>query len=290
MLNKSLIFVLLLIFVVSGFYQHNRIEDVSYRVNNLTQKSNALDTAVAEGLLKIEEEANEKQREIAQAISSDLNQAIYEKVQSFKSELSSITLEIEKEELRLAKLRNERVRAENGFPELIELDDLYAYYNAKPGVNSTSEISAFTSNSMTAEIFQTQRGEIKFSSADIETAVVPSNSKAAWVRIGKNPSSLPLISKDNAELIHAFLDESSQAKVQQGYVLVSDETNPADYGEYTEKLYKKGDMYFKTYFQYERVQGTYDRHSHQYTYYVETGSSSRKEQYQLEQYNSKLGS
>jgi hypothetical protein len=52
----------------------------------------------------------------------------------------------------------------------------------------------------------------------------------------------------------------------------------------------KGDMYFKTYFQYERVQGTYGRHSLQYTYYVEIGSEVRKARYELEQYNQKLGS
>ena len=48
-------------------------------------------------------------------------------------------------------------------------------------------------------------------------------------------------------------------------------------------------MYFKTYFQYDRVLETYGRHSLRYTYYVEVGSTGRKRQYELEEYRQKLG-
>lgn len=51
-----------------------------------------------------------------------------------------------------------------------------------------------------------------------------------------------------------------------GYVRQYRRTKPSDYGEYTEALYTKGDMYFKTFVQYQRVQGTYGRHSLHYTY------------------------
>jgi hypothetical protein len=74
-----------------------------------------------------------------------------------------------------------------------------------------------------------------------------------------------------------------------GYVQQYRRTKPSDYGESTETRYTKGDMYFKTFMQYQRVQGTYGRHSLQYTYYVETGSDARRKEYELEQYNKKLG-
>jgi hypothetical protein len=54
-------------------------------------------------------------------------------------------------------------------------------------------------------------------------------------------------------------------------------------------MHSNGDMYFKTYFQFERILETYGRHSMQYTYYVEIGSKQRREQFQLEQYARKLG-
>jgi len=56
------------------------------------------------------------------------------------------------------------------------------------------------------------------------------------------------------------------------------------------KIYKKGDLYFKTYYQYERVLETYDRHSLQYNFFIELGSLKRKDQYMSEQYNIKTGS
>jgi hypothetical protein len=104
------------------------------------------------------------------------------------------------------------------------------------------------------------------------------------LKIGKDDSS------ENSELIKAWLEEAERAKVRLGYVRQYRRTKPSDYGDYTEALYRKGDMYFKTFLQYQRIQGTYDRHSLQYTYYVETGSDARRQQYELEQYNEKLGS
>jgi len=103
------------------------------------------------------------------------------------------------------------------------------------------------------------------------------------VKIGKANST------ENSELIKAWIEESAAAKEKLGYVRQYRTTKPSDYGEYTEALYRKGDMYFKTYLQYQRVQGTYGRHSLQYTYYVEIGSEVRKRQYDLEAVQSKTG-
>jgi len=113
---------------------------------------------------------------------------------------------------------------------------------------------------------------------------LPSSKRIAWIRIGKAGST------ENSKLIKAWLDEAARAKLSLGYARTNCTTRPADYGDYTECLYRKGDAYFRTYYQHQRVQGTYDRYSLEYTYYVETGSESRKAQYGLEQYNQKLGS
>jgi hypothetical protein len=39
-----------------------------------------------------------------------------------------------------------------------------------------------------------------------------------------------------------------------GYGKAGCVTRPADYGDFTECTYRKGDAYFRTYFQYQRVQ------------------------------------
>jgi hypothetical protein len=155
---------------------------------------------------------------------------------------------------------------------MVDLDQLNDYYSSK-----------FKNNSG-YEQFQTQRGEISFYSSSFDFVYARNPFQLACLRIGKKEST------ENAELIKAWLNESANAKIRLGYRNIYSRTKNAEYGEYTEKFYEKGDLYFKTYFQYERVQGTYDRHSLQYTFYVETGSKERKARMELEQYINKLGS
>lgn len=110
------------------------------------------------------------------------------------------------------------------------------------------------------ESFYTSLGPIGFQKSHFTFAYIPSSRLLAWLKIGKDNSS------ENSELIKAWLGEAERAKVRLGYVRQYRRTKPSDYGEYTEALYTKGDMYFKTFVQYQRVQGTYGRHSLHYTY------------------------
>jgi len=178
----------------------------------------------------------------------------------------------------MQEIQAERARAEAGLPGQVNLDELNDYYHRK--WQSKQGLSYLNS----IESFETEHGSINFDKTDFSFVYIPSSGKLARLRIGKSNSTL------NSQLINAWLDESAEVKQRQGYRLIYNRTRNADYGEYTEKMYRNDDMYFKTYYQYERVQGTYDRHSLQYTFYVEVGSKSRNEQYEMEQYNQKLGS
>jgi hypothetical protein len=72
--------------------------------------------------------------------------------------------------------------------------------------------------------------------------------------------------------------------------LISDNTVKKNDGQARERHYAKGDMYFKTFFEYKSVRGMNDRDSLQYDFFVEVGSESRSEAATLESYNQKLGS
>jgi len=132
--------------------------------------------------------------------------------------------------------------------------------------------------------FQTARGVLSFSGDNVSMEYVPSIKKLASLKMGKKGVT------ENEELVKAWIDESEMSKISLGYLKKFKVTRKSTYGEVTEGYYTKGDSYMKTYFQYERVQGTYARHSLQYTYFVEVGSDQRKKQSQAEQYNKKLGS
>lgn len=134
-----------------------------------------------------------------------------------------------------------------------------------------------------SETFITARGPISFGPSDIRSAHIPSTKQLAFIRIGKKAST------ENAELIKAWLDEAARSKQGAGYKLLTKATRKTDYGEATEAEYRKGDLYFKTWFQYERILESYRRHSLQYTYHVEVGSLTRRSQYLSEQYRQKLG-
>lgn len=161
-------------------------------------------------------------------------------------------------------------------PDNFELDQVNQYYVEKWNQS--------TSNDSPLETFHTSIGEIKFTKNDFSFLYVSSPRLLAWLRIGKSGS------VENVNIIKAWLRDAAQAKTRLGYVHKYSDTQPSDYGEYTESYYQKGDLYFKTYFQYDRVLETYGRHSLRYTYFVEVGSIGRKRHYELEQYRQKLGS
>ena len=259
---------LLLLFSVYLYVNIYKMEKRFSELKNLTVEiKSAKDNAIAsiDSLNKnLRNEVNENFRKNLNKIADTI---IEKKLESFKSELFNLQKKINREKTALENIKSKKRRELLGLPEQIDLDDLYARYK--------------NSNSVS---FDTEKGSLYFSRYNIEIAMVPSLQKPAWIRIGKENSD------DNSALIKTWLKEATNEKISQGYRLVYNRTRPSDYGEYTEKLYKKGDMYFKTYFQYIRYQGAYNSTYLRYTYYVEIGSQKRKRLYFAEQYNSKLGS
>ena len=167
----------------------------------------------------------------------------------------------------------ERRRAQNGLPGTVSLDSLNSYYAAR------WQEAGFS------ESFETSAGPIVFTSGHFTFAYVPSTREVAFIRVGRERDSFT-----SREAIRAWLREASDLKQRQGYVRVSQRAGPAEYGEFSEALYRKGDSYFKTFFRYGRVLETYGRYSLQYDYYAEVGSTARAERYRLERYNNRLGS
>lgn len=189
------------------------------------------------------------------------------RLEIFKQELFNIENQIVIEKKKLSEIQINKQRALNNLPEVVSLDELYEKYKSNR-----------------SETFYTSKGQISFSSYNFSFLNVPSTGDVAYIRIGKDESS------ENSALIKAFLDESASSKTRQGYSLVSNKEYPADYGSYRIKKYTKGDAYFLTYYQYTRYQGTYNSKYFRYKYYIEIGSTKRKQQFENEQFNSKLGS
>lgn len=202
---------------------------------------------------------------------------ISDSLTSYRNQLDNLQKQIAKNEERLEQLKAERSRISKGLPKSIDLDQLNDYYLKKWNENKTSRFGVI-------ETFNTSRGPVKFLESDFSFVYVPSTHQIARIKIGKENST------QNSELIKAWLAESAAAKIRLGYWRKYKRTKLADYGQYTEALYKKGDLYFKTYLQSRRTQGTEGSHFLQYTYYVEMGSEARDKQCDLEQYNQKLGS
>jgi 3-methyladenine DNA glycosylase AlkC len=270
-----------LIFVLLLFL--NKVNDLDEKTERIDNISASIGKKVDEEILQFQITAKELKDQITdESISSieEQSERITEnKIKVFQDELRAIQNRIAIERTKLEKIEDKRVRELSRLPEQVSLDDLYTSYNEKTTIKP---YAALGSNKI--ESFNTEKGTLSFTSSNYTFAIVPSTDLVAWMKLGKNNSSL------NSELIKAWLEESEDMKLKQGYRLVSNRTYDSDYGETTEKLFRNEDMYFKTYFQYQRVQGTYGRHSLQYTFHVEVGSTSRKDRYQLEQYNQKLGS
>lgn len=261
-------------------YSQVRLFQVDQRLQKADRLPEALATEAAESVRSIESARQEALKSLRDTVASSLTVSAKavsdEQAQALEGRLRQLAVEVAKREVELKNAQAERDHVLNGMPEHVALDQLNDYYAEK----WKQQAGYFG----TVETFNTVLGPIGFQKSDFAFAYIPSSQRLAWLKIGKKDSS------ENSELIKVWLEESVGAKVRLGYTRQYKRTKPSDYGEYTEALYRKGDMYFKTYFQYQRVQGTYDRHSLQYTYYVETGSAARKQQYELEQYNQKLGS
>jgi hypothetical protein len=194
-----------------------------------------------------------------------------EEVEKARKKLDELNLERARVDEELNKTRKIQIEKLGVTLENITLDKLESEYSELVQKRKSLQ-------------FQTYKGNINFSSDNLAMIYVPSVKKLASIKIGKKEVT------ENEQLIKAWIEESEKVKVLMGYERKYKTTNRSTYGEYIEGLYTKGDSYIKTYFQYERVQGTYARHSLQYTYFVEIGSEKRMKQAQSEQYNKKLGS
>lgn len=176
-------------------------------------------------------------------------------------------------ERRLEAIAESQAQAIRGLPGSISLDSVNSYYAAR-----WSE-AGFT------ESFETAAGAISFWKSNFTFAYVPSTRDVAYIRIGKDGDGATA-----REVIRAWLGEAAELKMRLGYTRAYQRSGPTQYGDYSESLYRKGDSYFKTYFRQSRVQGTYGRHSMEYDYFVEFGSTARADRYKLETLNSRIGS
>jgi hypothetical protein len=175
----------------------------------------------------------------------------------------------------LAELRRQKaLQVAASLPGQIDVDSLQAYYEAKSRTQSIGAIY---------ESFDTENGKISFYGSDVSVVTIPSTRQMAWVRIGKTNS------RENAELIKAWLSESCRSRERQGFLKIQSTSKATDYGEATQKQYRKGDLFFETYYEHARNQGTYNSKYLTYTYYVQVGSEARRRQYMAEQYDTRLG-
>lgn len=83
----------------------------------------------------------------------------------------------------------------------------------------------------------------------------------------------------------AIQETINKAQIQallNGYILISTEKGHTFYGQYTKSLYSCGSKTLETYFEYERMQGTYDSTWYAFTYHVkatEPPEEQRKQPY-----------
>jgi hypothetical protein len=253
---------------------------VRRRQEQLFELENRLKLAESEAMNALERAKERVANELATSSRERFNReteaASNEKLARYRDELQRIQEEIDFERTRLSELSETRQRAEAGLPELIELDDLNAYYGEK--LNEAESLRA------TIESFQTSEGTLSFDKNDVGFQYIPSTGQLARFRIGKEDSTI------DPELIEAWFSDAESAKQQLGYRLISNNTKNTNDGQAQEKHFKNGDMYFKTYLYSKSVRGTNNRHSQQYDFFIEVGSESRSEAARLESYNQKLGS
>lgn len=215
------------------------------------------------------------------ATNSALNQSAYEALESFRLDLARLQAEVEAAEVAL----QTATRGLNGRPPHVSFEAAFEANRSLAGATrSTRPDSVFASRSLVPIVeFQTSVGSIKFTASDFVFEWVPSTSEPAWFRFGKAAST------ESSELILAFIAQAQAIKRAEGYLVATNRTVQTDYGEAQETLLRSGDMYFRTWYQFERVQGTYDRVSFRYTYYVESGIETRRARAQEERYAQFLG-
>ncbi len=190
-----------------------------------------------------------------------------------RAEADSLSREVMRRRAEIVQLQEARERTINDLPGVVTLDSLNSYYASRWSEASFSET------------FDTQSGSISFLKRDFTFAYLRSPRNIAFIRMGRERDSY-----SSREVIQAWLREAAEAKQRQGYQRVYLRSGPAEYGEYTEGMYRNGDAYIKTFFRYSRVQGTYDRFSLQYDFFIEIGSTARAKRYKAEQYSSRIGS
>lgn len=204
------------------------------------------------------------------ALSDSLRKGFTARLQSEVDSLALVVFQRRAEVLALEEARQRTIR---GLPGVVTLDSLNSYYASRWKEPSF------------AESFDTRAGSLTFSKADFTFAYLRSPRDIAFIRIGRERDA-----GTSREVIQAWLRESAEAKQRQGYQRVYVRSGPAEYGEYNESMYRKGDAYLKTFFRFSRVQGTYDRFSLEYDYFVEIGSTARADRYKDEQYAARIGS
>jgi hypothetical protein len=212
---------------------------------------------------------NEARRDLA-ALSDSLQRTF---TASVRREADSLAILVAQRRSELLALEDRRRRELQGLPGVVSLDSLNSYYAAR------------WNESGFLETFDTRAGTISFGQSAFTFAYLRSPRDIAFIRIGRTRDSYT-----SREMIQSWLRESIDAKQRQGYQRVYARSGPAEYGEFTESLYRKSDAYIKTFFRYSRIQGTYDRHSLEYDFFVKVGSTARADRYKAEQYNSRIGS
>jgi hypothetical protein len=195
----------------------------------------------------------------------------------FLAKLTTVKNQVVAEQEALDNLKVNLSRLERGLPELVDLESLANGYSEK--------IRRAKNPFHTVVTFFTRQGEISFNANEINIVRSPSRNTVAWIRIGKEKETRVL-----QATIKSWIAEALEAKIKNGHKKISEKTTPTAYGSVTENLLESDTMYFKTSYQYERVQGTYNSTSYQYSFFVETGSKERSKTYLLDQYTWGLGS
>lgn len=281
MIARYLVWLLLVLVVAQGAVLFSRLHAIEAQSASLQATPQviasagrealaALATAQRTALDSLSNKTVKLQEEAGRAVSA-------RHIARLAATLDSLGALASKKLTELETLNQERARIENSLPAPVDLDSLANYYRGF--------IASRSSAGQTCAIpFNTQAGRIYFSCSQIQFANIPSSGALAWVRIGKEGCT------EAATLIKAWLNETVQTKLAFGYTKISERTLPAEYGDCTRILLKRGDLYCRTYFETRRMLETYGRHSLQYNFHVEVGSDRRRRQYELEQYSQKLGS
>ena len=253
---KDKIGVILIILVIWNIYSFIRINDNEVAIK---KSRNLYSNWLDQKLETVDEEITIHIEKCEKDFKSDIQKAL----KTYKADLRKIKTQLKEEEEDLKNMIARRKRAESNLPAIVELED--AYRNLKKTYGTT---------------FNTSVGAI---SVNHKFYTIPSTGEIAYMRLGKQSSS------DRSALIKAFLNEAKTSKKDDGYRYINSEKKTTDYGKFVKNIYSKGDSYFHTYYEYTRVQGTYNSTSYIYDYFIEVGSKKRKERYKKEQYSRAIG-